>query len=298
MTRVRDDLSYICIDWLFRDQDRLRRTVRERGVQVSTILLPTDQHLSLYDELPQLTGGLPFLIRKSPYPMDTYVSILESLMTIIQRDNSISSHDKAFIVHKKSHFTTSDNLTTEGVINLQPWRGRHTTFAIVVPDPEDHLIKSVRFEDENGRVFGPYTKMSTSFDLINFKTPNMAGEELVGHSWKYRVEWFATGGDPVKSVIVVTSENNLDQDPVTLSCWVSTRQWTPHFKHLQLFTKVSQGNLPLQNLSVSLSVEIETENGTFLGMSPRLMTDDGSGEDDVLSGKVSQISSKSCCYLP
>ena len=217
--------------------------------------------------------------------MDTYVNILESLLTIIQRDNSISLPDKPFIVHKKSHFTTSTNLTTEGVITLQPWLGRQTTFGVFVPDPEDHLIKSVQLEDSGGRVWGPYTKMSTSFDLINYKTPNMAGDQLAGQTVKYLMEWFATGGDPVQSVIVVTSKNNLDQEPVTLSCWVSTRQWTPQFRHRQLFAKVTQGNLPVQNLTVSVSVEIQTENGTFLGMSPRLMMDDGSGDDDVVSGK-------------
>ena len=34
------------------------------------------------------------------------------------------------------------------------------------------------FQDEAGRQFGPYTKMSTSFDLINLKTPNLAGAVL------------------------------------------------------------------------------------------------------------------------
>ena len=270
---------------LHSEADRVRRTVSSRGLQVSTILLPTHQHLRVYDEIAHSSGGLSFLIRKSPHPMDTYVSILESLLTIIQRDNSISCPDKPFIVHKKSHFTTLTNLTTQGLITLQPWLGRHTTFGVFVPDPEDHLIKSVSFEDSRGRVWGPYTKMSTSFDLINYKTPNMAGDQLGGQTVKYLMEWFATGGDPVQSVIVVTSKNNLDQEPVTLSCWVSTRQWTPQFRHRQLFTKVTQGNLPVQNLTVSVSVEIQTENGTFLGMSPRLMMDDGSGDDDVVSGK-------------
>ena len=142
--------------------------------------------------------------------MDTYVNILESLMTIVQRDNSISSSDKPYMVHKKSHFTTTTNLTTEGLFTLQPWLGRHTTFGVFVPDPEDHLIKSVRLEDDTGRVWGPYTKMSTSFDLINFKTPNMAGDQLAGRTVRYLMEWFATGGDPVQSVIVVTSKNNLE----------------------------------------------------------------------------------------
>ena len=283
---------------LLSEADRVRRTVNSRGLQVSTILLPTEQHLRVYDEIAGSSGGLSFLIRKSPHPMDTYVSILESLLTIIQRDNSISSSDKPFIVHKKSEFTSSSNLTTQGVITLQPWLGRHTSFGVFVPDPEEHLIKSVRFEDERGRVWGPYTKMSTSFDLINYKTPNMAGDELAGHTWKYLMEWFATGGDPVQSVIVVSSKNNLDQEPVTLSCWVSTRQWTPRFRHLQLFTKVSQGNLPVQNLTVSLSVEIQTENGTFLGMSPRLMMDDGSGDDDVVSGKCQKYQQNLVIFGP
>ena len=276
----------------------MRRTVRSRGLQVSTILLPTERHLRVYDEIAQSSGGLSFLIRKSPHPMDTYVTILESLLTILQRDNSISCPDKPYIVHKEAQFPSSPNLTTRGLITLQPWLGRQTSFGVFVPDPEDHLIKSVQFEDESGRVWGPYTKMSTSFDLINYKTPNMAGDQLPGHTWKYLMEWFATGGDPVQSVIVVTSKNNLDQEPVTLSCWVSTRQWTPQFRHLQLFTKVTQGNLPVQNLTVSLSVEIQTENGTFLGMSPRLMMDDGSGDDDVVSGKCQKYQQNLVIFGP
>ena len=42
---------------------------------------------------------------------------------------------------------------------------------------------------------------------------------------------------------------------------------------------------PVLNASLSLGVEIETENGTYLGMSPRAMFDDGAGDDDVISGK-------------
>ena len=36
------------------------------------------------------------------------------------------------------------------------------------------VLRSVQFVDAEGRVFGPYTKMSTSYDLINYKTPNIA----------------------------------------------------------------------------------------------------------------------------
>ena len=39
-------------------------------------------------------------------------------------------------------------------------------------DDEDHQIKSVKFTDEEGAVFGPYTKMSSIHDGINLKTIN------------------------------------------------------------------------------------------------------------------------------
>ena len=41
---------------------------------------------------------------------------------------------------------------------------------------------------------------------------------------------------------------------------------------------------PVLNASVSLGVEIETDNGTYLGMSPRAMSDDGAGDDDIMAG--------------
>ena len=37
---------------------------------------------------------------------------------------------------------------------------------------------------------------------------------------------------------------------------------------------------------MSLGIEIETGNGTFLGVSPRRMSDAGTGDDDMMSGKT------------
>ena len=50
--------------------------------------------------------------------------------------------------------------------------GRDTVFGIFVEDDENHQIKSVKFTDEEGSVFGPYTKMSSVLDGINLKTIN------------------------------------------------------------------------------------------------------------------------------
>ena len=46
-----------------------------------------------------------------------------------------------------------------------------------------------------------------------------------------------------------------------------------------------QGSLPVLNASVSLGVEIQTGNGTYLGMSPRRMLDEGTGDDDMETGE-------------
>ena len=50
--------------------------------------------------------------------------------------------------------------------------GRDTTFGIYVEDEEDHLIKSVSFTDSKGFLYGPYTSMSSLYDIINLKTIN------------------------------------------------------------------------------------------------------------------------------
>ena len=160
--------------------------------------------------------------------------------------------------------------------------------------------------------------MSTSYDLINYKTPNMAtplrifigdGQGLTRRQsqlWRYRIEWFPHSGDPVKSVIMITSRNNYvgaagggarDQSRrgVTISSWVSTRQWPDSsFPYIQLYAKLTivGTQTPVLNASVTVGVEIQTSNGTFLGMSQRLMSDNGSGDQDIIAGAYKNILSQ------
>ena len=171
--------------------------------------------------------------------MDTFTAILEALMTILQGEDDT---DTKFLVHKNEHFANNNNLSTVGSFRLDPWLGRDTSFGIYVPNTEDHLVRSVQFQDEHGQMFGPYSKMSTSYDLINYKTPNIAAgtqpafftdtEEPQTMAagirpggvrnpllwttsatpsyrvWRYRIDWFEHRGDPVKSVIMVASSRN------------------------------------------------------------------------------------------
>ncbi len=56
--------------------------------------------------------------------------------------------------------------------------GRQTEFGVYVEDDEDHQIKSVEFTDADGTTYGPFTKMSSTYDVVNFKTINFnVGEE-------------------------------------------------------------------------------------------------------------------------
>ena len=71
-----------------------------------------------------------------------------------------------------------DSEPTVGAFDIDATLGRQTEFGIYVEDDEDHQIKSVEFSDVDGNIYGPFSKMSSSFDVVNFKTINFnVGEE-------------------------------------------------------------------------------------------------------------------------
>ena len=264
------------------DEQTIARYVEEYGIKISTIMIPTVNHLSFYDDASQLSGGESFLIRQSPYPMDTYVNILSSLSAILQADSG-SSDRPALVTHRHEVFTGP--AATTGTVRVP--RGATTEFGIYVEDPEEHLIKSVSFEDEDGAVYGPFTKMSTSYDLINLKMPNLARSSPLATpgQWTYRIEWFPYSGDPIKSTVMVTSTRDVKEPRLEARTWVEPARWgLPDTPHLNIFTHLWMAGRPVLNASLSLSVEVETENGTFLGMSPGGMQDSGLGDVDTTLG--------------
>ena len=278
-------------DTFYSDQATIQQLVRTYGLTVSAILAHSSGpgHSLFLDNLATASGGQSFLVRSSPHPMDTFTTILESLMTILQSHEDSANN---YLVYKNEYFTNNQNLRTLGSFRLDPWLTRDTSFGIYVPNTEDHLIRSVQFLDEHGQIFGPYSKMSTSFDLINYKTPNIATglrpsfftnteklEVMAGirtgiwnpslrttsdtpssKVWRYRIDWFEHQGDPIKSVIMVTSRSNkYDRRPtnssegdsrrsrrleVSLTSWMSSRQWPgDEFRYLTLFARLTLGTV-------------------------------------------------------
>ena len=92
----------------------------------------------------------------------------------ILKDESVSPTETSEIVHKGEHYS-GDASNSKGTFIIDETLGRDTVFGIYVEDEEDHLIKSVKFMDSQGNIYGPFTKMSSTFDLLNLKTINYVG---------------------------------------------------------------------------------------------------------------------------
>ena len=107
---------------------------------------------------------------------------------------------KAFQLSHATYFFHQMNgyASTSGRFTVDASLGRDTTFGVYVDDEDDHLIRSVTFTDHRGQValiygfvsstcfiqpsflqtFGPYTSMSSAYDVINLKVINFpVGQE-------------------------------------------------------------------------------------------------------------------------
>ena len=62
--------------------------------------------------------------------------------------------------------------SSKGSFTIDATLGRDTKFGIYVDDEEAHLIKSVTFTNAKAFKYGPYTSMSSLYDIINLKTVN------------------------------------------------------------------------------------------------------------------------------
>ena len=268
------------------DQQIISEYVHQYGIKVSTIIIPTSNHLPFYDKIAQTSGGQSFLVRSSPEPMDVYFPIVTSMQRILWPDSS-SSALKTETIHHQEHFTSRN--TTEGTFYIDKYLGKNTVFGIYVADPEDHLIKSVTFQDEDGTLYGPYNKMSASYDLINFKTPNIVGEQpfgsAAGRRWKYRVEWFASSKKMAKTILSVTSGVDPGEEQLVVSSWVAGIGWCDAFQHVRVLARIRRGNRRVVGArSVIASIEVEMENGTVISLPPLEMVDDGEGDTDMVHG--------------
>ena len=230
-----------------------------------------------FDEVATMTGGDNFLVGWSHHHMDLYYEIVRSLHTALEGDKV------ARTIHTHHHL--GPDTITQGTFYSD---GGAVVFRVFVPDTEDHMIKSVTFQNsETGKKFGPYTKMSASYDLINFKTPNIVGQlpwENQGDRkhWNYTVEWFE-GKEATKSIIDVSAPlSPLSPAHMEVESWISAiESWDcpQQFRHVKVWASL---NMPVvSGVMVRARVEILQDNGTTTTLPPLELT--ASDEDDLLS---------------
>ena len=132
-----------------------------------------------YDELAALSGGRSFQLADSGHSMDLLYDLNAAFSRILTED-SLQPTESPELVHRAEFYSDSSATTNAAVSHgsfvIDSSLGRDTVFGLYVKDEEDHLIKSVQFTDSRGNVYGPFTKMSSTFDLVNLKTINFVGQ--------------------------------------------------------------------------------------------------------------------------
>ena len=154
------------------DENILRGHILDYNIKLSAILLPdsgTNNYLAFYDQITHLMGGKSHVVHSDKNIMDFYVSFNEAFADVWHSDARYPTEIPE-MVHQEAFL--GDSGITTGNFLIDSTLGRDTQFGIYVEDEEDHLIKSIRFTDSKGKTYGPFLRMSSDFDLVNFKTIN------------------------------------------------------------------------------------------------------------------------------
>ena len=153
------------------DENILRGHILDYNIKLSAILLPdsTNNYLAFYDQITHLMGGKSHVVHSDQNIMDFYVSFNGAFADVLHSDARYPTEIPE-MVHQEAFL--GDSGITTGNFLIDSTLGRDTQFGIYVEDEEDHLIKSIRFTDSKGKTYGPFLRMSSDFDLVNFKTIN------------------------------------------------------------------------------------------------------------------------------
>ena len=162
------------------EREVISRMMQSDPLTISSIIIPSHNTNQLstafYDVISQRSAGRSFKLSQTGYGIDLLLA-LNSAFSEVLRSENIDSTEHSEVVHTSEHYSNSEDNESSGVFIIDESLGRDTIFGIYVQDEEDHLIKSVRFEDSDGNQYGPFTKMSSSLDPFNIKTINYVGEE-------------------------------------------------------------------------------------------------------------------------
>ena len=148
------------------DQQQVTAMVSQSNLQVSALSLNSTD-LEFYDTVARISGGHSILLPPSVQGVERLHSLNSALSQVLGSEEQVE-------VHSRVVYTSPG--VTEGTFTIDESLGRDTVFGILVEDEEDHLVRSVSFTDGRGRAYGPYTKMSSTFDSVNLKTINYVGQ--------------------------------------------------------------------------------------------------------------------------
>ena len=156
------------------DEAVIEGYVLDHNIKMSTILLPetgTNSYLPFYDSVSTLMNGKTYIVKNNKHIIDFYVRLNEAFADILRSDARYPTEIPE-LVYKQEFVGDKRTSSTVGNFLIDSTLGRDTQFGIYVEDEEEHLIKSITFKDSKGKRYGPFTRMSSSFDLVNFKTIN------------------------------------------------------------------------------------------------------------------------------
>ena len=174
------DLIFVTVNHPVRNhkQRQIMDLAAKLNMRVSNIVVPVETHsnnnMKFYDDLSEATHGVSYILPSSQWNIDLLFGLNTAFSQILKNGKS---NDSAEIVHTAEYFTDNLDNESEGVFVIDETLGRDSLFGIYTSDEEDHLIKSVTFEDSDGQIYGPYTKISSTLDPFNIKTINYVGEE-------------------------------------------------------------------------------------------------------------------------
>lgn len=154
------------------DEHILKNYILDYNIKLSSILLPSEDKntLPIYDDLATAMGAKSHVIQMQDDQniMDYYVSLTEAFTDILRSD-SVYPTEMPETVHKKGFV---GDYPSKGSFIVDHTLGRDTEFGIFVENVEEHRIKSILFTDSKGVTYGPFNRMSSTYELVNFKTIN------------------------------------------------------------------------------------------------------------------------------
>ena len=163
------------------DEQAIEEYVKFYNMKVSSILIPEDDKLPLafYDSIARLSGGSSHVIKqpRKHQSIEVYMDLINAFSNLIDAEFENHGIPRPPVTIHEDLIEMSGFSSSTGKFSVDPTLGRETKFGIYVDDEEDHLVRAVTFTDANGFLYGPYTSMSSLYDIINLKTVNFPIED-------------------------------------------------------------------------------------------------------------------------